>query len=249
MKRVLSYLMMAAFVVLATFFTACSSPEKEGIKAAQKVCDGTNNSLVIVRKAYESYIKDFNSYSFKTRIAAREKFDETTQKAQEEIRELENKASEYVEELKSKYKTNEEDVNKFDYAYNAQRNDCKPKEEFNVYEYHERINSLILTIIPPKPDFEKVKKDLVGKSIPVHLPWHDYYRADHKYGWDIYEHELIDIKLQSTIDIDEDEYQFFLNFHLYRKEINRPSIEVNAKVTYKLGTSDDWRIVRLESLY
>ena len=122
-------------------FCSSSSPESDGIKAAKKFCDCIDEGNANTIKAYESYIKNFNSFSFKTRIEAREKLNEFLQKAQEETNRCQENAYAYRNELESKYITNEENKNKFWFAFDAHGNAFRPKEQFSKYAGTD-INSL-----------------------------------------------------------------------------------------------------------
>ena len=242
-KSVLNFVIAA--LVMAVL-TACGSdnPEKDGVKAAQMACDGVNNSFVIMKKYYESYIKDFNSYSFKTRIEAREKLNETEQKAKEEIYENQRKEREYYDELKSKYNTNEEAVNKFEYAYNAQRNDFKPKEGINenIYEYKKIIENLILTIIPPKPDLEQLIADILKLKDFVY-----YKDGGGIASGSINPETFQEAKILETTDVGDD---YKILFYLRARRFGQAAFnfEGNVTVTYRLAHLDYWSLGRIQTV-
>ena len=89
-------------LVFCVFVLSCSSPESDGIKAAKMAYnygkDYGKRSEEIVKeqnKAYESYIKKFDSYSFKTRVDAREKLNEYLEKPTESLQKLQVDAQEW----------------------------------------------------------------------------------------------------------------------------------------------------------
>jgi len=210
------------WVVGITLLSSCSSPEKDGIKAAKEWCNCLDD-------VYGSYIKKFGSYSFKTRIEARDKLNEDVNKCIE-------MAEEYRNKLKSKYLTNKENEEKFQYAYDAHK---KNKDE-GFRAYQDRINTLIQTIIPPKPDLERLKRDMIGREVHGITPgvgqtWWMPIRAVEKV-------ELINI----TDNGDE----YLLNINLYMPPVSgfsggRP-FAGNVTARYRLAHYDDWTIYSID---
>ena len=166
MKRLaINHLIIAALCISAVF-TACSSPESDGIKAAKRMHsyrkDVSKKMLEIINeqnKAYEAYIKDFDSYSFRTRFDAQEKLNEYLEKSvakfnelEENAREWENKANNYRDELRSKYDTNKDNKEKFDYAYDNYKYDDSeedPSKGATFVNNSKKIQALIQSIVPP----------------------------------------------------------------------------------------------------
>ena len=225
--------------VSSIILSSCSSPEKDGVKAAQKLCDCVDERGVNDKKARELYIKNFGSYSFKTRIEARETLNEISQKVQEGYYECVNKANTYREELGSKYHTNKEYAEKYQYAYNAHQNAFNPKEIVYEFDYNERINSLILKIIPPKPDFERLKKDLIGRTF--------YYNTVK--GWlpeSISLEKIQEVRILNTNSIGDD-YFLLVYLDLYKRPGYLDFGSGNINVTYRLGNNDDWFIVNFRT--
>lgn len=246
--------------------SACSSPESDGIKAAKMKYDLQSDyykkSIAIAKelmkeriKAYESYIGKFDSYAFVTRISARETLNEylekieskerdSAQKLQEAARESDKKFFEYYETLRNKYATNKEKLEKFNYAGEH----YKPKERVQqenlsdyqnkLSDYQEKVKSLIASIIPPKPDLERLKTDLIGRKIL----W-DMEEAG-KYYWTLLsteEFKTVDIK--ETANTNEN---YLLDVYLLlRGEFI--DYEANVTVQYILQQHDDWTFSMFQS--
>jgi len=241
-------------VASAIILSACSSPERDGIKAAKMKYnyqkDYTHKRNEIIKEqnnAYESYIKKFDSYSFKTRVEAREKLSEYLEKSKESFQTLEynyqewmNKAAEYRNKLASKYQTNREKESKFYYAYNnyspKERNSNATQETY--VDYSSQIASLIQTIIPPKPDLEQLKNDLIGRKIS----W-DMKQAGTYYWTLLSTEEFKTVDIKETVNTNE---IYLLDVHLLlRGEFT--NYEANVTVQYILQHHDDWTFNTFQS--
>ena len=221
--------------------SACSSssPEKDGIKAAKQICDCRDDMTEIVIKATESYIKNFN---FNTRIEAREKLNEMQQKVEADYRECINNANAYRDELKSKYITNQENVGKFDYAYNAHVDAFVPKPPPSRYEgvdFQSQIETMIKSIIPPKPDLEKLKKDLIGREFKANIPNNE--KPYYLYNWTWKVKSLDELKEVEILDITGNDNQFDMNLRM-KGQVN----QFDITITYALQ-GDDWRLLTSNS--
>ena len=194
--RYLKLLTLFVFLTSVFLLNSCSSPESDGIKAAKKYCDCINDSYKNTKNAYELYIKQFASHSFKTRSEAREKLNEYLQKANDDSQKSFEKANIYRNELGSKYNTNKEKADKFQYAFDAHGNAFRPNS-FDDSEYRKQIEGLIQTIIPPIPDLEKIKRDLIGSYI--NYEYGVFYRNGGFYtNYPIEENNLKDIQIVNS---------------------------------------------------
>jgi len=240
--RIVWFCLFSASIMLS--LAACSSPESDGIKAAKMMYSSqkeyTQKRNLIIKeqnKAYETYVKKFDSYSFETRIEAREKLNEyiekakeSSQKLEEDSQELMNKAYEYRNKLASKYQTNRENEEKFSYAFNNYRPKVISYEASqDAYtDYHSIIRDLIKTIIPPKPDIERLKNDLIGRRVTNQTTGY--------YNWIIDSlDELKGLELISTTDNGK-EVLFEAQLRLQR--INQ--WDTNISVKYVLPDNEDW---------
>jgi len=222
------------YILLCILLFACSSPESDGKKAAQKSCDCFEEYTGKLSTAYESYIENFNSYSFKTRIEAREKINKSILEVKDDYNICEEKAIAYRNELSNKYLTNRADADKFQYAYNAQFSNYRTPSVDSV-AFQSRINSLIQTIIPQKPDLAKLKKDLIGRKISEGA---DGYRGKDWY-WEIKSlNDLKNVEIKNEEDRGDD---YLLDVYLLLQGENT-DYEANVKISYVLRQYDDWTI-------
>ena len=224
---------MATLLVATTslIFSSCSSPESDGTKAAKMKYTCENDYDVALNDAYVSYIKNFN---FETRINARAKLSEIRQKAEANYKKCEQKVIENRNKLKNKYLTNKDKTEKFEYALYKAANDYSNKRWGNpiqedIRANQNKIEKMILSVIPPRPDLKRLKNDLNYNVFNKEL--HSKYSIQQ----DIKSLDAFKaIELLSTTD-NGDEY--LLQVHL-KGEVN----QFDLSVPYLLGYNDDWTI-------
>lgn len=232
-------------IILCVLLIACSNPESDGKKAAEKFCDCEKEFTKKTNKETQNFINNFADYGFNTRIEARKKLEELMDKVSREYESCTQKAQQAYTKLKGKYVGNYEKTTKFEYAYNAKKNFGEQKIQHGIPNQME-INNLILTIIPPKPDAEKIKHDLVGRKI-TEQP-NGYHRQD--WYWLIEEGEIKDIQIISDNRVfgDEEPYsrthQFEVRLIL---QADGGAHEAFVNLIYVLRQEDDWTIDFLES--
>jgi len=226
-------------IVLCVLVSACSSPESDGKKAAKKWCDCSIEYAGKMNKVYETYIENFDSYSFKTRIAAREEINKRIQEVENELNKCREKATTYHNKLNDKYLTNREKAAKYQYAYIAQNNSfTAPVVDVNTFS--SAISNLIQTIIPPKPDLEKLKRDLIGRKIT------EQPNGYHRQGWYWEIESPNELKEVKIVNATENGADYILDVYLLLQgEANQH--EANVRITYILGQYNDWTIEFLET--
>jgi hypothetical protein len=102
------------------------------------------------------------------------------------------------------------------------------------------MNNLILEIIPPRPDLEKLKKDLVGRKIAEGA--NGYRKKD--WYWEIKSTtELKNVDIKNTSNNGED---YVLDVYLILQGENT-DYNANVKIYYVLRQYDDWTIDMIET--
>jgi len=225
-------------ILLCTLFAACSSPESDGKKAAEKFCDCEKEFEKNLSKETQNFIKNFADYGFNTRLEAREKSEELIDKVSREYENCTQKAQQEYSKLKGKYVGNYEKATKFEYAYNVKKSFDAQEITHGIPNQME-INNLILTIIPPKPGTEKIKRDLIGRKI-TEQP-NGYRRQG--WFWEIKEGEMKEIQIISE-NKQSNDYLFEVRLIL---QADGGAHEALVNLTYVLRQNDDWTIDFLES--
>ncbi|MCL1931749.1 MAG: hypothetical protein FWF55_08030 [Treponema sp.] len=226
-------------ILLSIFLFACSSPESDGIKAAKKYSDSEHELTELRKKEYSEFIKDFNSYHFKTRIEARRKEQEINDKINVQYNNSLQRADQYYLELSSRYSTNEKRYNVFLYAYNGYRDKTLPADD-TIIALMAQIDNLILTIIPPQHDIQNLPNDLIGRKISE---GHDGYMGQN-WNWEVTSANQVEvINYQNMGNIGNG---YYINAQIY---LNGEYTDYWADITvyYILRNYDDWTIDVIET--
>jgi len=226
------------FIYCVLLFISCSSPESDGKKAAKKFCDCEKEFIENLSKETRKFISDFADYGFTTRLEAREKSKELIDKASREYGSCVQKAQQQYSKLKGKYVGNYGKTTKFEYAYNAKKSFDEQEIQRGIPNQM-AINDLILTIIPPIPNAEKIKQDLLGRKI-TEQP-NGYHRQG--WYWEIKDGEIKEIQIISE-NKQANDYLFEVRLVL---QANGSAHEAFVNLTYVLHQHDDWTIDFLES--
>ena len=223
-------------IILCIVFSACSgNPEVEGKKAAEKFLECDNDYMKSLEKINDNFVGSFDSYSYKTRIEAREKLKEKQRTANDNCNNCKEEAERYLAKSREKYLTNKDHSSKFEDAYNVVKKQNQPviQTSNNVTEIK------ILSIIPPKPDEDKIKRDLVGRIITKNRD--GYYVNERKYEIKSLE-QILDIDILSI----EDKGDYYI-FKVYIELTSHVSnYEAELTINYHLRNYDDWTIEHIQ---
>jgi hypothetical protein len=225
-------------VLLFTFLAACSSPESDGKKVAKQFCNCEKEKTDVKQKELSKLIQNFDAHNFQTRIAAREKVQTIDDKAAEQYRKCLQKVQENYRKTSGKYATNRKKNSQFEYAFKGYYT-ANVEPDNKTAPLVSQLNNMILTIIPPKPDLEKIKKDLIGRKITERS--NGYHRQG--WYWLIEEGEIKDIQIISENKQGE---AFFMELQLIL-QANGGAHKALINLTYILRQNDDWTIDFLKS--
>ncbi len=223
-------------------FVACSSPESDGTKAAQKYCDCENIRMDNTHRVYQEFLQDFSSYNFTSRVEARDKIAELEKEIEVEYAANIKEADDFYQEISKKYLTDFEKFPQFEYAFKQYYNANIEVDDSQLSVLLNQINRQIAVIIPQPPSADKMKKDLIGRTIK------EQEGGYHKYGWQwiIEEGEI------KELDVIEKHSQGDKQMYKLRIVVQQPegaAYEAVVNVTYQLlETDDDWSIEYMESL-
>jgi hypothetical protein len=223
-------------MALCVFLAACSNPESDGKKTAEKFCDCKKEYEQSWLAANKKFVADFDSYHFQTRTEAREKLDAMHAKVRVDYEKCEAKAKQFYADANNKYATKMEQSQQFKFAYSMQLSAYITTVD--TASLNEVIVQKKMTIIPPNPDAEKIKKDLVGHTIIE--PTRELYRSKFAIK------SLAEIKEVKISEAKKDGDKLFYSLHLeLTGEVNQYIADIN--LTYYLGANDDWMIQHIES--
>jgi len=260
MKKVL--MSLSAVMICLCLISCGSNPKKIGEQLGREYCDCKKEHDSV----YRDFLAKFDSYGFKTRIEARKKLQDLQNEAEKKFEENKTRFEQKVKELQAKFPTDIYDISdpkiqkkyrenpqKFSVEFENNRekakaiagairsitSQCDAPDKEKEQDYS-KISAKILTIIPPRPDAENLKQNLVKRRL-IEQPG-GYYGQ----GWGIQiasADEIKSIKIENGEKIGDD-YVFDVHL-LIQKEVNQ--YDADLKITSVLRQSDDWQIDFIET--
>jgi hypothetical protein len=228
-------------LLMAMSFSACSlSPEAAGKKIGKQYCDCDFDAEKELHQELLKYYNAFEDYGFKTRISARSKVAELTQHAAAKKNICEQETNLAYNQAKMKYANDSRKLAEFELALTIAKSASGRSDVHDNRFILTQINQRILSIIPPTPDLEKLKEDLIGRRLSEQQGG---YFGDNWY-WEITsKNELKSVEVRSKSRQDED---YIYKVHLLLQgEANQ--YEADIIVTYALRQNDDWIIDFIET--
>ena len=228
-----------AWAAVITATVSCSSPESDGRKAAQLYIYAENASSECCVSEYTKLIEDFNQLNFTCRAEVSGKVEEISDKAEQLKAEKLLAAQEFYNEKSSKYLTNMKKNAEFMYAFKVYK-EANMSSSPDVVSLLRRIDSLRLTVIPPRPDLDKIKRDLVGRKISG---MKDGYFVS---SWYWITDDSSQIKEAYVTYEDFSGSIYVCDMHL-KLQADGGAYEADIKAHYRLGDGDDWQLDMIES--
>ena len=212
-------------------FLSCNSPKNDGERIAEMYNKSVSDFIDEREKTFDGFISDFESYNFSSRVEARNEIESAIDKLVSEYDNDRASADYAYEKLAREYSGDFDKYNEFitEFGQNLDKENDINKILKEVY-YNPDVDRLIYTIIPNRPDEEKVKKDLKGRTIEGN----NY--ANIK--WLIAEGEIKELNI---LDVKKEKEDYIYDISLVVQEYGG-ALKGHIVVRYELGTHDDWTI-------
>lgn len=203
--------------------------------------NAANTSIEYCKAEYSRLIDNFESENFTTRVEVREIMQKIADNAEQLKARKEAQAKMLYDEKSGKYATDYSKTTAFQTAFNNTQREFKPLDEESLSAYTNKLNNLILTIIPSKPDIKKIKRDLIGREI-----WGlegSYFAG---WSWEITAENLKDLYIEDC-DTTNKNGNCIYYVHLTISSASGTCYETDVKLYYRLGHADDWTLDMLEN--
>ena len=212
-------------------FLSCNSPKNDGERIAEMYNKSVSDFIDEREKTFDGFISDFESYNFSSRVEARNEIESAIDKLVSEYDNDRASVDYAYEKLAREYSGDFDKYNEFitEFKQSLDKDNDINKILKEVY-YNPDIDRLIYTIIPNRPDEEKVKKDLKGRTIEGN----NY--ANIK--WLIAEGEIKELNI---LDVKKEKEDYIYDISLVVQEYGG-ALKGHIVVRYELGTHDDWTI-------
>lgn len=166
MKLVIGISSLVLCLGLLYYFLLRHDPESDAKKAASAYCDCQKKHDEELVKTNEEFAKSFDPSKYKSRQEARTKLLELQNEVNTAYTECNNKAEQNFNELRNRYLAKDEQLQLFDKVNKGQSETCTPSDGSKLTVSYVQVEEKINLIKDPEPDMEKIKNDLIGKTIP-----------------------------------------------------------------------------------
>ncbi len=237
------------FLPLLLFFGCSESPEEVGNKLAERKNENYRQYLMEHQQAEAEFVKDFNASNYATRDDALMDYDKRLTDLiiayQNRKREIDNECSEAsIKYIKNKntddwYKYNEAFENGIDQQLQA-----RIEETMGSTEYPAAVLNAIRTIIPVKPDTEKIIEDLQSEKISEGFPRERCWFSEDQ-RWTLARYDIKDFKIEEVLQDNDKDYIFIATM---RMENDHNAFDARVKISYQLPSDEDWKMEFVNSL-
>jgi hypothetical protein len=235
-------------IVIAVALVSCSSPEGDGRKAALDVNNCAEKCIESMQKLESEFVSNFNPHNYTWRSEAIDAYNKKFKRICDDYYRDLDAVLIRNSKLKGEYADNYKDLEKFDAAYEDAIDEDLSLKASNLI-LTETIPTAVIasinSIIPPKPDENRIKKDLEGHSISEGFDKKDCYFSEkwrRTFGEDV---EIKELHLDEITQDDIREYSFVTTMILQEKYL---SYNAKAQVYYTLQDGEDWKIEFVKSL-
>lgn len=245
-KVIMGYLL---FLPLLLFSGCSESPEEVGHRLAERMNENCRQYLMELQQAEAEFIKNFDASNYATRDDALKDYDKRLTDIiiafQNRKREIDTECSEAsIKYLKNKstndwYEYNEAFENGIDQQLQARIDRIRESTE-----YPAAVLNAVRTIIPVKPDTEKIIEDLQSEKISEGFPREICWFSENQ-RWTLAEYDIKDFRIEEVLqDTDKD----YIIIATMRMENDHNAFDARVKISYQLPRDEDWKMEFVNSL-
>ena len=154
---------------LLMFLSACASPETEGMMMAKEINECKSDYLGKVQDAASQFVSGFVKGGYQTRTEAKQAYFNFMDEIHAEYQEALANLYEQNAEVENRYAKNYKQRAKYDDAFYANLNydldEQVSKTVPTTAEIPESVMVKVRTIIPPKPNYQQIQNDLIGRYL------------------------------------------------------------------------------------
>lgn len=236
------------YSLFSVLLISCSSPESNGKKAARNENHCAENCIESVQKLESDFVNHFNPKDYTFRSQAVEAYKKQFKQIGADYYRDIDAAKIQKSKLKGKYSSDYKKMDRFETAYIDEKdNDLSASALLSLTEnaIPPAVIASINSIIPPKPDPEIIKTNLVGHSLSEGFEKDNCYFSE---TWRLDINENVSIKelvVEKVQNDDIREYSCIVSMILQKDYL---SFNTRAQVYYVLPNGEDWKIDFVKSL-
>jgi len=236
------------YLLLFALLISCSSPERDGKKAARNQNRCAEKCIESAQKLESDFVNHFNPKNYSLRSQAVDAYKKQFKRIGENYYQDMDAAKIQKSKLKGKYANDYKKMEQFETAYDEEM-DVELTTSALLLLSEDKIPSAVIAsingIIPPKPDNEVIKTNLVGHSLSEGFEKESCYFSE-KWRLNIDDNVSInDLEVKEVLNDDIREYSFVASMILKKDYL---SFNTLAQIYYVLPDGEDWKIDFVKSL-
>lgn len=235
-------------IILLIALSSCSSPAGDGRQAAKNENHCAEKCLDAVRKLDSDFVDHFDSGRYTYRSQAVESYWTQYKKIMDDYESSLDVVRSKNKELQGRYSSKNNQQEKFDTAYGKEKDASLSEavqELIELEELPQAVLASINRIIPPKPDENQIKADLVGHQLnEAALAKDCYFKENWRFTID--KADDVDEFRIDEVQVDNNQEYVFSSSMVLREEYL--SYNAAAVVYYVLPDGEDWKIDMIKSL-
>jgi len=247
-KRLLKSIMGCLLLVPILLLSGCSeSPEDVGKKLAERVNENNRTYLMERQQIEADFVANFNASNYTSRDDALKDYDKALADIliayQNRVREIDTEYS----NASIKYLKTTVDWAKFDEAYKNgidQQILHQIEDTKKDAEYPAAVLNAVRTVIPAKPDTEKIIKDLQSETISEGFPRESCWFSENQ-RWMLARYDIKDFKIEEVL---QDTNKDYIIIATMRIENDHNAFDARIKISYQLPRDEDWEMEFVNSL-
>nr|MDE7387470.1 hypothetical protein [Muribaculaceae bacterium] len=231
-------------------FTGCSkSPEKEGKELAQRMNENFETYIRERHQAEAEFISKFKAANYSTRYDALKEFDSYMADLSTAHYNRETEINEAYSNASLKYigDRNINQLDAFETAYNNnidQQLKARMQQIMKDHDYPDAVLSAIRTIIPVKPEPDKIIEDLLSEKISEGFPREICWFSEDQ-RWTLANYKINNFSIEEVLKDTDREYIIIATMRL---ENDHNAFDARVKISYILPDDDDWQMEFVNSL-
>lgn len=241
----ISTVMLMALVI----FTACGvSPKSKGRTLAERMNENWGQYLVDRSQVEINYVNNFTPSRYTNREEALEEYNLLVDDVDRQFQSIRDEVLKEYDDVEGELlRKDYKNLAAFETAYENTLDrtlEARVLEKLNEVDYPRSVMAKIMTIIPSKPDIDKIKNDLVTETITEGLDKDQCWFSDSQ-RWNISKYNIDNFTIEEVIRDNDKEYIIIASMRLVS---DRNAFDAKVKISYILPDTGDWRMEYVTSM-
>lgn len=237
------YMPFFIFLIMLFALVSCNaSPESKGKALAEQMNDAFEKYLTDYKQVEIDFVKDFDPSKFIRREDAFEQYQLLIGEVDGEFQDSRNEILTEYNKIEGELLENgRQKVDLFESAYKNTLNldlETQAMALLREIDYPQLVVEKVMTIIPPKPDIDKIKNDLSNETLTEGFEKDQcWFHEDQR--WTLSNYDINDFTIDEVLRNNDKEYVITASMRLQN---DRNAFDAKVKISYILPKQDDWEM-------